>query len=143
MGNLRAPRWGTLRIAPWGPSRTQRRDAYRCDPGCRKGRPATTCRTTEGNLTAAEVEAARFVDVIIDPTPTSALLTAGTQQALSFLPDARTGSDAVAEADATMGRLYRLVMQRAASAVESERVVTRSDVLEMFGHRRMTCVSLG
>lgn len=88
---------------------------------------------SEGNLTAAEVEAARFVDVIIDPTPTGALLTAGTQQALSFLPDARTGSDAVAEADATMGRLYRLAMQRAASAVESERVVTRSDVLEMFG----------
>lgn len=85
------------------------------------------------NLNAAEVEAARFVDVMIDPTPTAALLTAGTQQALAFLPGARTGRDAVADADAAMGRLYRLVMQRAGSSVESERVVTRSDVLEIFG----------
>jgi energy-coupling factor transporter ATP-binding protein EcfA2 len=85
------------------------------------------------NLNAAQIEAARFVDVIIDPTPTAALLTAGTQQALAFLPGVHTGSDAIAEADSTMGRLYRLVMQRAACSDESDRVVTRTDVLELFG----------
>ena len=113
-----------------GPSAETLIDAIRA---AERGDLSRLAEQSEGNLTAAEVEAARFVDVIIDPTPTGALLTAGKQQALSFLPDARTGSDAVVEADATMGRLYRLVMQRAASAVESERVVTRSDVLEMFG----------
>ncbi len=113
-----------------GPSAETLIDAIRA---AERGDLSRLAEQSEGNLTATEVEAARFVDVIIDPTPTGALLTAGKQQALSFLPDARTGSDAVVEADATMGRLYRLVMQRAASAVESQRVVTRSDVLEMFG----------
>jgi hypothetical protein len=88
---------------------------------------------SEGHLTAAEIEAARSIDVMIDPTPTSALLTAGALQALSVLPDPRTGSDAVAVADATMGRLYRLVMERAGSGTDSERVVTLADVLEIFG----------
>lgn len=97
------------------------------------GDPSQLLERSEGSLDAAEFEAARFVDVVIDPTPTVALLTAGTQQALSFLPGARTGSDAIAEADAAMGRLYRLVMKRAAAPVESERIVTRSDVLEMLG----------
>ena len=98
-----------------------------------KGESSRLAQLSNGKLTGAEVDAARFIDVVIDPTPTSALLTAGTQQALSFLPNARTGHDAVAEADAIMGRLYRLVMQRAGSSAESERVVRRSDVLEMFG----------
>jgi hypothetical protein len=113
-----------------GPSAETLIDAIRA---AGSGDPSRLAAHSASNLTAAEVEAARFVDVIIDPTPTAALLTAGTQQALSFLPGARTGRDAVAEADAVMGRLYRLVMQRAASPVESERVVTRSDVLEIFG----------
>jgi hypothetical protein len=98
-----------------GPSAETLIDAIRA---AERGDLSRLAEQSEGNLTATEVEAARFVDVIIDPTPTGALLTAGKQQALSFLPDARTGSDAVVEADATMGRLYRLVMQRAASAVE-------------------------
>lgn len=105
-----------------------------------RGDPSQLLEQSEGSLDAADVEAARFVDVIIDPTPTVALLTAGTQQALSFLPDARTGSDAIAEAEAAMARLYGLVMQRAAAPVENERVVTRSDVLEML---RVTEADLG
>ena len=91
---------------------------------------------SEGNLTAAEVEAARFVDVIIDPTPTGALLTAGTQQALSFLPDARTGSDAVVEADATMGSCSTgwscSVQHRPSKANASSHGL----MLEMFGLTR-------
>ena len=98
-----------------------------------RGDPSQLLEQSDGSLDVAAVNAARFVDVIIDPTPTVALLTAGTQQALSFLPGVRTGSDAIAEADAAMGRLYRLVMQRAAAPAESDRVVTRSDVLEMLG----------
>jgi energy-coupling factor transporter ATP-binding protein EcfA2 len=113
-----------------GPSAETLIDAIRA---AERGELSRLTEESEGNLTAAEIEAARFVDIIIDPTPASALLTAGTQQALSFLPNARTGSDAVAEADAAMGRLYRLVMERAGLAVESQRFVTRSDVLEIFG----------
>ena len=133
MGNVQAPCWRTLELrlgGRAGPSAETLIDAIRA---AERGDLSRLAEQSEGNLTAAEVDAARFVDVMIDPTPTGALLTAGTQQALSFLPDARTGIDAVAEADAIMGRLYRLVMQRAGSAVEIERVVTRSDVLEMFG----------
>jgi energy-coupling factor transporter ATP-binding protein EcfA2 len=113
-----------------GPSAEKLIEAIRAS---QTGDPSQLLEQSDGSLDAAEVEAALFVDVVIDPTPTVALLTAGKQQALSFLPDARTGSDAIAEADAAMGRLYRLVMQRAAAPVESERVVTRSDVLEMLG----------
>lgn len=113
-----------------GPAAQQLVDAIR---SAAEGDPSRLVEQSGSNLNAAELEAARFVDVIIDPTPTAALLTAGTQQALSFLPHARTGSDAVAEAETIMGRLYLLVMARAGSAGERERVVTRLDVLEMFG----------
>jgi hypothetical protein len=86
-----------------------------------------------GQLTEAEIDAAASVYVIVDPTPTSSLLTAGTQQALSFLPDPRTGADALDEADAILGRLYRLVMDRAGSRRADERIVTRAEVLDLFG----------
>lgn len=86
-----------------------------------------------GQLSEAEIDAAASVDVTVDPTPTSSLLTAGTQQALSFLPDARTGVDALDEADAILGQLYRLVMDRAGSSHTDERIVTRAEVLDLFG----------
>jgi hypothetical protein len=69
----------------------------------------------------------------VDPTPTNSLLTAGTQQALAFLADPRAGRDALDEADALMGRLYMLVTQRASSRNEAERVVTRGEVMALFG----------
>ena len=127
------PRWRTLRIAPWGPSRTQRRDSYRCDPGCRKGRPVATCRTIRGQSHRYRGRGGAFRRRH-NRSDAHGCIADRRQAAGAFVPSGRaTGSDAVVEADATMGRLYRLVIQRAASAVESQRVVTRSDVLEMFG----------
>jgi hypothetical protein len=87
----------------------------------------------DGQLTASEIEAAARVRITVDPTPTNSLLTAGVQQALAFLADPRTGRDALDEADALMGRLYMLVMQRAGSGNEAERVVTRGEVMALFG----------
>ncbi len=87
----------------------------------------------QNQLTETEIDAAASVYVTVDPSPTSSLLTAGTQQALSYLPDARTGVDALDVADAIMGRLYRLVMDRTGSKSDDERIVTRAEVLDLFG----------
>jgi hypothetical protein len=115
------------RLGPAGETLTQ---AIRA---ASRGDRTPLVNVADGQLTEAEIEAATSVYVTVDPTPTSSLLTAGTQQALAFLPDARTGADALDEADAILGRLYRLVMNRAGSRSADERIVTRTEVLDLFG----------
>jgi hypothetical protein len=84
-------------------------------------------------LNLAEVESAAAVHVVVDPTPTASLITAGTQQAMSLLPDPRTGPDARAEADAILGSLNLLVQRRASLGDDSRRIVTRQEVADFFG----------
>lgn len=86
-----------------------------------------------GRLESAQVQAAAAVQLIVDPTPTASLFTAGTQQAMSLLPDPRTGPDARTEADTILGRLNLLVQQRAGLSDASERTVTRLEVADLFG----------
>jgi hypothetical protein len=98
-----------------------------------EGDQSQLARIADSQLSASEIEAAARVRITVDPTPTNSLLMAGTQQALAFLADPRAGRDALDEADALMGRLYMLVTQRAGSRNEAERVVTRSEVMALFG----------
>jgi hypothetical protein len=98
-----------------------------------EGNPSQLADIADSQLSASEIEAAARVRITVDPTPTNSLLTAGTQQALAFLADPRTGRDALDQADALMGRLYMLVTQRAGSRNEAERIVTRSEMMALFG----------
>lgn len=93
-------------------------------------------------LDAIEVESAATVRLLVDPTQTASLITAGTQQAMSLLPDPRTGSDAQAEANAILGQLNLLVQTRAGLKDASQRVVTRHEVAELFGISGNGCTEI-
>lgn len=94
----------------------------------------TVLRELAGDrLNAAECESAATVRLVVDPTQTASLITAGTQQAMSLLPDPRTGPDAQAEANSILGQLNLLVQTRAGLKDASERLVTRQEVAELFG----------
>jgi hypothetical protein len=84
-------------------------------------------------LDATECESAATVRLVVDPTQTASLITAGTQQGMSLLPDPRTGPDAQAEANAILGQLNLLIQARAGLKDASQRIVTRQEVAELFG----------
>lgn len=84
-------------------------------------------------LDATQVEAAATVRLVVDPTQTASLITAGTQQATSLLSDPRTGPDAQAEANAILGQLNLLIQTRAGLKDASNRMVMRQEVAELFG----------
>lgn len=84
-------------------------------------------------LDATECESAAAVRLVVDPTQTASLITAGTQQGMSLLPDPRTGPDAQAEANAVLGQLNLLIQTRAGLKDASQRIVTRQEVAQLFG----------
>lgn len=95
---------------------------------------ATELRELAGDrLDATECASAASVRLVCDPTQTASLITAGTQQGMSLLPDPRTGPDAQAEANAILGQLNLLVQTRAGLKDASQRIVTRQEVAELFG----------
>jgi hypothetical protein len=95
---------------------------------------ATELRELAGDrLDATECASAASVRLVVDPTQTASLITAGTQQGMSLLPDPRTGPDAQAEANAILGQLNLLVQTRAGLKNASQRIVTRQEVAELFG----------
>lgn len=98
------------------------------------GGDLTELRELAGDrLDTHEVECAATVRLIVDPTQTASLITAGTQQGMSLLPDPRTGPDAQAEANAILGNLNLLIQQRAGFREAPQRVVRRQEVATLFG----------
>lgn len=96
------------------------------------GDPSQLDSFAAGVLSTTEMAAASAVHLVVDPTPTASLLTAGSQQAMSLLQVPRTGPDARAEADSVLGALYLLVTDRAGRPDPAERVVTQAEVARLF-----------
>jgi hypothetical protein len=96
------------------------------------GDPSQLSSFAASVLSTTELTAASAVHLVVDPTPTASLLTAGSQQAMSLLRVPRTGSDARAEADSILGALYLLVTDRASRREAAERVVTQAEVARLF-----------
>ena len=96
------------------------------------GDPSQLSSFAASVLSTTELTAASAVHLVVDPTPTASLLTAGSQQAMSLLRVPRAGPDARAEADSVLGALYLLVTDRASRREAAERVVTQAEVARLF-----------
>ncbi|NNH69113.1 hypothetical protein HLB23_04365 [Nocardia uniformis] len=85
---------------------------------------------TGDKLTAAAATIAMRTRLIVDPTPTSALLNAARKQVIAHLGS--PGFDAVSEADDIVHRLYMLVTERASQPRPEDRLVVLDDVRTAF-----------
>jgi len=88
---------------------------------------------TGTKLDQTQLEACRHVKIIADPTPTSGLITAAEQQAMSMLVNPRTGADARDEAESLVNRLYMLITMRAGLPESADRIVERTEIASLFG----------